>query len=206
MEGTILICTRNARTLFDSGCTHSFVALHFALELQQSPELLPFLLIVTTTVGKRVACESYYPKCSVQIGELLMPTYLIILLMHDFDVILGMDWLAKYRDCVDCFHKTINFKVQEPKMNVIFEGVQREKAETGIVPALDVVKLLENGCEGYFAFITEKKPPKVLENIPVACEFSDVFPDEVPGLPPFREVDFPIDLVPGTAPISKALY
>ena len=107
---------------------------------------------------------------------------------------------------MDCFHKTITFKVEEPKTNVIFKGIRKEKTSTGLVITLDAVKLLENGCEGYFAFISEKKPLKVLEGIPVVCEFPDVFPDEIPGLPPYREVDFPIELVPGTAPISKAPY
>lgn len=91
IEGTILICARDARTLFDSESTHSFVPPHFACELQQPRELLPFILMVTTLVGKGVVCENFFPKCSIQIGKLHMPTYLIVLAMHDFDVILGMD-------------------------------------------------------------------------------------------------------------------
>lgn len=55
-------------------------------------------------------------------------------------------------------------------------------------------------------FISEKKPLKKQKELPVACEFPDVFPDDIPGLPSSREVDFPIDLVPGTTPISKAPY
>ena len=87
----------------------------------------------------------------------------------------------EFRACVDFFHKTITFKVEEPKTNVIFEGVRKEKTNTGLVTALDAVKLLENGCEGYFAFISKKKPLKVLEGIPVVCEFPNVFPDKIPG-------------------------
>ena len=65
---------------------------------------------------------------------------------------------------------------------------------------------MRSGCEGYIALISEKKPVHELRNIPVVCEFLDVFPDEVPGLLPTREVDFKIELMPGTAPISKAPY
>lgn len=56
------------------------------------------------------------------------------------------------------------------------------------------------------AFITDDKRPLVVEGIAVVCEFSDVFLDEVPCLPPVKEIDFTIELVPGTAPISKAPY
>ena len=107
-----------------------------------------------------------------------MPADLIVMAMHDFDIIFGIDWLVEYRACVGCFHKTITFKIEEPKSNVIFEGVRREKGNIGLVSALDAVKLLDNGCEGYFAFITEKKPHKVLGDILVVYEFPDVFPDE----------------------------
>ena len=60
---------------------------------------------------------------------------------------------------------------------------------------------------GYLAYIVDsrKENPK-LEEIPVVRDFVDVFSDDLPGLPPDREVDFVIDLVPGTAPISKAPY
>ena len=203
VEGMILICSRDARTLFDSWSTHSFVAPQFACGFQQPPKLLPYLFMVPTLVGKKVACENYYPKCTILIGGLLMPADQIVLAMHDFDVILGMDWLARYRACVGYFHKTITFKAAEPNSNVIFDGIRGKKSSSRIVFALKSVKLLKIGCEGYFAFISEKKPTKKLEEIPVVCEFPNIFPNEIPGLPPSREVDFPIDLVPSTAPISR---
>ena len=68
-------------------------------------------------------------------------------------------------------------------------------------------RLLRQGCEAYLAYVvdTEKKPTQ-LEDVPVVNEFSDVFPDELPGLPPDREIEFSIDLAPGTEPVSKAPY
>ena len=56
------------------------------------------------------------------------------------------------------------------------------------------------------AIITETKLSTAVKDIPVVCEFSDIFPEEIPGLPPVREIDFTIELVPGTTPISKAPY
>lgn len=67
-------------------------------------------------------------------------------------------------------------------------------------------KFLRNDCSGYLAFVSEEKKKSVAEDIPVVKEFPDVFQDDFPGLPPVREVDFTIELVPGTTPISKAPY
>lgn len=75
----ISVYDKNARTLFDSGATYSSVASQFACNLQQSLELLPYILMVTTPIGKRVACENYYPQCSVLISELQMPVDTIVL-------------------------------------------------------------------------------------------------------------------------------
>ena len=68
-------------------------------------------------------------------------------------------------------------------------------------------RLLRQGCEAYIAYVTDQSREIVkLEDIPVVNEFPDVFPDELPGLPPDREIEFAIDLAPGTEPVSKAPY
>ena len=66
---------------------------------------------------------------------------------------------------------------------------------------------MSKGCDGYLAFVkdTSKDEPRI-EDYPVVNEFADVFPEELPGLPPQREVEFTIELVPGSEPISEAPY
>ncbi|KAG8480886.1 hypothetical protein CXB51_025570 [Gossypium anomalum] len=65
----------------------------------------------------------------------------------------------------------------------------------------------KKGCEAYLAYVLDSKViDKKVESTPVVCEFSDVFPEELPGLPPIREVEFGIELVPGTTPILIAPY
>ena len=77
-----------------------------------------------------------------------------------------------------------------------------------IISGLKIARLLNGGCEGYLASVVvepeEQRP--MLEDIPVVNEFLEVFSKELPGLPPDREIEFKIDLIPGTAPISKAPY
>ncbi|XXG85952.1 hypothetical protein AAC387_Pa11g0946 [Persea americana] len=205
VEGTILIGDKPAVALFDPGSTHSFVAPVFVCNMRDRIMQLPYDFTVSTPLGRKVVCELYVPQCDVKIGEVAMPADLVILAMNDFDVIFGMDWLAKYRACLDCFRKIITFRVDEANASVLFEGTLK-RFDTRLISALKAERLMHSGCEGYIAFISEQKPEQKLEHIPVVCEFPDVFPDEVPGLPPAREVDFTIELVPGTAPISKAPY
>ena len=65
---------------------------------------------------------------------------------------------------------------------------------------------MRSGCECYLAFITADKRSQGVEEIPIVCEFPDIFPKEILGLPPVREIDFTIELLPGTALISIAPY
>ena len=76
----------------------------------------------------------------------------------------------------------------------------------GIVSALKAGSMVQSGCVAFIAFITEDKRSQRMEEIPIVCKFLDVFPEEIPELPPIREVEFTIELLPGTAPISIAPY
>ncbi|XP_073064063.1 uncharacterized protein [Primulina eburnea] len=78
-----------------------------------------------------------------------------------------------------------------------------------LVSAIRMSRLLEHGHEGYLIYavdVTEKKKEVGIEDIPIVAEFADVFPDEIPGFPPAREVEFGIELMPGISPISRAPY
>ena len=91
VEGTILVDDRPAIALFDHKSTYSFVAPSFAYDMQNWIQQLSYDFTVATTLGKRVVCKLYVPQCNVKIGEVSMPTDLVILAMNDFNVIFGMD-------------------------------------------------------------------------------------------------------------------
>ena len=84
---------------------------------------------------------------------------------------------------------------------------QSPRAGVKLVSVMKARKLLAKGCEGFLCHVvnTEDAKPS-LEDISVVKEFPDVFPNEIPGMPPLREVEFCIDLTPGATPISKAPY
>ncbi|KAD6796162.1 hypothetical protein E3N88_07058 [Mikania micrantha] len=123
----------------------------------------------------------------------------------DFDIILGMDWLATHLATIDCHSKRVIFgDISHPEY--IYQGTHPRKS-LKIISALKAQKLILHGCEGFLASIKDvSKGAPHLEYIPIVRDYSDVFPEELPGLPPEREVEFTIDLIPGSEPISKAPY
>ena len=131
---------------------------------------------------------------------------LIVLEMVDYDVILGMDWLSKYNATIFYRRKKVVF---QPSEGEVFEykGTPRG-SKWPVVSAMKVSRILLKGCVGYLASIvdTMKKIATELANVCVVCKFPDVFPEELPGLPPHQEIEFEIELLPGTVPISKARY
>ena len=67
--------------------------------------------------------------------------------------------------------------------------------------------MMKKGCIGYLATVRDTQRGELkLEDIPIVREFPDVFPKDLSGLPPDREIEFSIDLLPGFSPISKAPY
>ncbi|GMY21279.1 Transposon Ty3-G Gag-Pol polyprotein [Fagus crenata] len=121
----------------------------------------------------------------------------VISAMHDFDVILGMDWLSSNHAVVDCFAKCVIFRILgQPEF--YFEGERKVKL-LSVISALQAKCMLRKGCIGFLAYVIDSKAKEEkLEDIPIVKEFSDVFPEDLPSLPPDREIEFSIELLPGT--------
>ncbi|KAI3452725.1 hypothetical protein Pfo_009389 [Paulownia fortunei] len=131
---------------------------------------------------------------------------LVVLPMPNFEVILGMDWLTKYHATIDCNKKIVIF--QPPgEEQFMFNGISFSRS-LPIISALKAQKMLNKGCVGYLASVLDTSVEAQLkpENVDVVQEFVEVFPDDLPGLPPNREIEFVIDVMPGTTSISKAPY
>ncbi|RVW14473.1 Retrovirus-related Pol polyprotein from transposon 297 [Vitis vinifera] len=86
-----------------------------------------------------------------------------------------------------------------------FEGKHVEKP-VRMISALRASSSLRKCCQGFLAYVVNEENDLKLEDIPIVRNYPDVFPEDLPGLPPEREVDFTIDVAPGTTPISKAPY
>ena len=89
---------------------------------------------------------------------------------------------------------------------MIFRGIRR-KIALSLINAMTALKMLLKGCQGYLEFVVDRRQEGTrLEDIPIVQEFSNVFPDDISGLPPNRAIEFVIELIPGTEPISIPPY
>ena len=130
---------------------------------------------------------------------------MVILDVIGFDVILGMDWLAQYYASVDCHEKEVIFRI--PGENEFRFRGDKSSMPRNLISAITASKMLIRGCQGYLAVVRDVQADKgSVDRVPVVCEFRDIFPEELPGLPPEREIEFCIDVVPGTDPISMPPY
>ena len=80
---------------------------------------------------------------------------LIVLGIHDFDIVLGMDWLSKHRATLDCYKKEVRLVCPE-EPGVIFRGIRREIAPS-LINAMTASKMLRKGCQGYLAFVVDRR-------------------------------------------------
>ncbi|XP_040938038.1 uncharacterized protein [Gossypium hirsutum] len=123
----------------------------------------------------------------------------------DFDVILGMDWLAEHGLILDCYKKKFSIQTEDSD-SVEVNGI-RTSGLARIISTIKVNKLLHQGCTTYLAYvINSDSVGSQCSQIRSVCEFPDVFPEELLGLPPDREVEFAIEVYPGTDPVSIPPY
>ena len=117
--------------------------------------------------------------------------------MSKFDVILGKDWLKAYRVVIDCERRRVSaYSLDGTRM--VFQGDKHD-----ILPHTVYESKCQGQLAGWLASLTLEDEGRPNLDLPrVVCEFVDVFPDELPGLPPQRVVDFGIELHPSTLPIS----
>ncbi|GJX20316.1 reverse transcriptase [Tanacetum coccineum] len=205
ISGTLYMYDRDVFVLFDTGATHSVVSLAFSKHIKVPSTLLDYALSISTPMKNNVVIGHEYRDCPLRFDDKIRSANLLPLEMSDFDIILGMNWLTEHRATIDCYSKRVIFgDLNNPEF--IYHGSRLGKP-LKIISALKARTLISHGCEGFLASIkdTSLDGPR-LESHPVVRNFPDVFPDELPGLPPEREVDFTIDLIPGAQPISKAPY
>ena len=122
-----------------------------------------------------------------------------------FDVILGMDWLTAHDVIVNCGKKYSELKCKNSDIIRVYSD--ESDSSCAMIFVMPAQKCLRKGYEAYLAFLLNTKDPELkIESVPVVCEFSDLFLEELPGLPPIREVEFGIELIPCTTPISIVPY
>ncbi|XP_070005375.1 uncharacterized protein [Nicotiana sylvestris] len=203
--GIITIGSYGSYALIDPGSTYSYVSPSFSIYLERGVESLNVIYIVLTPVGETISVDRVYRDCVIFIQGKDTVVDLLVLPMSDLDVIMGMDWLASCYASVDCHSKLIPFDFpREPCL--VWKGIT-PLTRGKIISYVKARRMINNGCLGFIATVHDTRLEDVtIDSVPVVREFADVFPEDLPGLPPTREIEFSIDLVPGTQPISIPPY
>ena len=114
--------------------------------------------------------------------------------MSLFCILSRMDWLSKHRAIVDCDKKIVLLKCSD-LLEVTVQGIQ-SKSIPKIISTMEARRFQRKGCEAFLALILDSKREQVnFKNILMIREFPDVFPKELSGVPPEREVDLSIEVV-----------
>jgi hypothetical protein len=119
----------------------------------------------------------------IQLGSNLIKIDLLLLDLEKMDVLLGMDWMTWHRVSLDISSRAVEIDSPDHETTILY--LPQRECNNSCAYAVEVIKL---------------------KDIPIVCEYLDVFPDDLPGMPPDRDIEFIIELQPGTAPISKRPY
>ncbi|GKC47331.1 putative reverse transcriptase domain-containing protein [Tanacetum coccineum] len=180
VTGTFLLNDHHAYMLFDSSSDRSFVSNTFSELLDITPSALNVSYAVELADGRTSETNTVLRGCTLGLLGHPFNINLMPIELGSFDVIIGMDWLAKN-------HAVI---------------VYDEKVAQ---------KYIKKGCQLFLAQVMvketeDKSKEKRLKDVLTVRDFLEVFPEDLPGLPPIRQVEFQIDLVPGAAPVARAPY
>jgi hypothetical protein len=185
--GMFLVNDTSAVVMFDFGASHSFISAAYVGKHNLPLALLRCQMTVSSPGGDMFARQLCL-KVNLKIRGINFVANLIVLESKGIDVILRMDWLSKYKVLVNCTKKSIKLTTPKGKeMEFVAEPVVTAK---GVANRAQVNQL--DTSQGF--------------EVPVVNEFPDVFPEELPGMPPDRDIKFVIELKPGTSPIYKTPY
>ncbi|GKA99648.1 putative reverse transcriptase domain-containing protein, partial [Tanacetum coccineum] len=212
ITGTFLLNNHYATMLFDTGADRSFVYNTFSAMIDITPTTLENHYDVELANGKIIGVNTIIRGCTLNFMNHPFNIELIPVPLGSFDAIIGMDWLTKHHGVIICDEKIV--RVPFGREMLIFKGNgnnQKKESRLNIISCTKVQEYLSKGCDVFLAHITtkeaeDKSGEKQLKDVPIVRDFPEVFPEDLPGTPPTRQVEFQIDLVPGAAPVARAPY
>ncbi|GJV38683.1 putative reverse transcriptase domain-containing protein [Tanacetum coccineum] len=175
VTGMFLLNDHYACILFDSGAEKSFVSSAFTPFIDIAPTALNTSYEVELADGKVVSTNTVLRSCTLVLLNHVFKIDLLLTRLGSFDVIVGMDWLSYHRAVIDCYEKIV--RIPLPNGEILEVQGERPEKDPGSLACI-------------------KADEKKLDDIRVVRDFPEVFPDDLSGLPPVREIEFRIDLIP----------
>ncbi|GJU67203.1 putative reverse transcriptase domain-containing protein [Tanacetum coccineum] len=185
VTGTFRLNNRYAFVLFDSGSDRRFVDTRFSSMLDIDLVKIGASYEVELADGRVVSTNTILKGCTLNLVNHVFEINLIPIELGMFDIIIGMDWLVKHDAAIVCGEKVVSIPYGN-KMLIVKrdKGVSRLK----VISCIRAHKYVERGCHLFLAHVTKNKSKeKRMEDVPVIRDFPEVFPEELPGLPPPRQ-------------------
>ncbi|XP_040987656.1 uncharacterized protein LOC121235372 [Juglans microcarpa x Juglans regia] len=195
--------TQNAGVI--TGASQSFISATFARMCNLVFKPLSQSLVVKLPNGETVWCSKVTLSCPLVINGMTLKVDLIRFKLLEFDIILGMDWLYQHFASINCRGRIVSFQLPGGKY-LEFAG-SKIKVKPAVISAIQASRDLANGADAFLVqVVSALSEKKSLADIPIVKEFSNVFVDDLPGLPPVRDLEFAIDLESGAVPVHKAPF
>nr|GEW85399.1 putative reverse transcriptase domain-containing protein [Tanacetum cinerariifolium] len=212
ITGTFILNNRYAKILFDTGADRSFVSTTFSALIDITPNTLENHYDKELADGKIIGVNTIVHGFTLNFMNHPFNIDLMHVSLGSFDVIIGMDWLTKYHGVIICDEKIVRVPFGREMLN--FQGSrdnQREESRLNIILCTKAQEYLSKGCDVFLEHVTmkeakDKSEGKRLEEVPIVRDFPEVFLEGLLGIPPARQVEFQIDLVPGAALVARAPY
>jgi hypothetical protein len=154
--------------LFDSAATHSFINSKFGTKVGLDYYHTKGAYMIVTPGGK-IASNQICKNVPIQLGSNLVKIDLLVIDLEGMDILLGMDWMTRHRVSLDISSRAV--EIDSPYQGTTILYLSPRKCINSCAYAIEGIKL---------------------EDIPIVCEYPDVFPDDLPGMPPDRDIEFPI--------------
>ncbi|GJU12545.1 putative reverse transcriptase domain-containing protein [Tanacetum coccineum] len=193
VTGTFLLNNRYASILFDTGADRSFVSTAFSSQIDITPTALDHYYDVELADERIIGLNTILKGCTLNLLNHIFNINLMPVEIGSFDAIIGMDWLVKYQAIIVFAEKIV--RIPWGNETLIVHGDGSNQGHKALFLANINTKETE-----------DKSEKKRLKDVPIVRDFPDVFPKDLPGLPPTRQVEFQIDLIPGAAPVARAPY
>ncbi|GJX27527.1 putative reverse transcriptase domain-containing protein [Tanacetum coccineum] len=211
VTGTFLLNNRYASILFDTGADRSFISTAFSSLIDIAPTPLGNSYDVELVDGKIVRVNTIMRGCTLNFLNHPFNIDLMPVELGSFDVIIGMDWLRRCHAVIVCDEKLVRIPMGKKLDFHVTKSNNGKESRLTIISCSKAQEYMAKGCQIFLAQISAKKEEdksegKQLKDVPIVQDFSEVFPEDLPGLPPARPVEFQIDLIPGAAPVARAPY
>ncbi|GJU54490.1 reverse transcriptase domain-containing protein [Tanacetum coccineum] len=189
VTGTILVNSIPARVLYDSGASVSFVSYGFSKTLTTPLNKLLFPLEVEIANDKVVVVSNVFRNVEIEIDDSNFKIDLILIMLGVFDIVIGMDWLEKHDANILCSQNLV--RVINPQGREIIMYGDRRKGDFKLCSVMKARRYLSRGCHAFMAHVIDTSFEKNgVEHVSIVNKFLDVFPEDLSGIPPERQVKF----------------